>query len=100
MRGTHFLNNTGAGTSQDCERKRESTGKKGLRTGGTHKLEGAEEQVRTRKESERAKATHFLASAERWTSQDMGQSERSEGHSLSIEGRGRDKSGYGKNASE
>jgi hypothetical protein len=46
-------------------------------------------QVRTSQESERARSTHVLESAERWTSEDTKKNERaSKGYSLAGERRG------------
>jgi hypothetical protein len=56
-----------------------------------------EGQVRTRNESEQARGTHTLESADRGTSQDTERIRASEGHSLSGERRPRDKSGHGMN---
>jgi len=46
------------------------------------------------------RGTHFLETAERGTSQDMERKQLSKGHSLSRDGRGRDKSGHGKKLME
>jgi hypothetical protein len=53
----------------------------------------------TRKESKRAIGTHFLESADQWTSQDTKQI-RGEGNSRTGERRPRDKSGHGYNPNE
>src|SRR6267142_2391385 len=57
-------------------------------------------QVRTQKESDRARGTHFLESADGRTSQDMERIQPSKGHSLPGEHRQTDKSGHGKNRTE
>src|SRR6267142_1475569 len=54
-------------------------------------------QVRTGKESERARGTHGLERADRRTSQDREGIRASEGHSRAGEGRQTDKSGQGRN---
>ena len=55
-----------------------------------------EQLVRTQKESNRAKHTHFLETAEGVTHQDMEGKQLSEVHSQSGDRRGRDLSGHGK----
>ena len=80
------------GTSQDMERKTKR---------GTHFLEMAEGgtgQVMERKHA--SKGPYKLEMAEGGTSQDTERKQPSEGHSLSRDGRGRDKSGNGKKATE
>src|SRR6266850_408285 len=57
-------------------------------------------QVRTRKESERVRGTHFLESTDGWASQDTEGIRASEGHSPTGEHRWTDKSGHGRNPSE
>jgi hypothetical protein len=52
-----------------------------------------EGQVRTPRETERARVTHFLSSADTETSQDTKRKLESEGHSLPVEPRQRDRSG-------
>ena len=59
-----------------------------------------EGRVRTRKESDQARGTHFLETTEGRTSQDTTRKQLSKGHSLSGNRRGRDKSGHEKKASE
>jgi hypothetical protein len=57
-------------------------------------------QVRTWKESNRARGTHFLERASEGTSQDTERIWPCEGHSLPGDHTGRDKSGHGKNPTE
>src|SRR6266850_497712 len=57
-------------------------------------------QVRTQKESDRARGTHRLESADGRTSQDMERIRPSEGHSQTGERRRTDKSGHGKKLNE
>src|SRR6267142_825991 len=57
-------------------------------------------QVRTRKQSDRARGTHFLESTDGRTSQDTETIQPSEGHSPTGEHRRRDKSGHGNNLTE
>jgi len=57
-------------------------------------------QVRTQKESEQVRGTHFLESTDGRTSQDTEGIQVSEGHSLPGERRRTDKSGHGRNPSE
>jgi hypothetical protein len=59
-----------------------------------------EEQVRTRKESDRARDTHQLEIASGGTSQDTETNKPSEGYSHSGDRIRRDKSGHGKNPTE
>ena len=59
-----------------------------------------ERQVRTYKESDQARGTHFLETASGATSQDTERIQPSEGYSLPGDGIGRDKSGQGKNPTE
>src|SRR6267142_4938710 len=54
-------------------------------------------QVRTWKESDQARGTHKLKSADRQTSQDMKRIQLSKGHSQTGECRQTDKSGHRKN---
>jgi hypothetical protein len=56
--------------------------------------------VRTRKESERTRGTHFLDSPDRRTGEDTERKRASEGHSLPGEHRPTDKSGHEKQANE
>src|SRR6266850_2159102 len=53
-----------------------------------------ERQVRTQKQTEQARGTHILESAEGETSQDTETNRASKGHSQTGECRGRDKSGH------
>jgi len=135
-RGTHTLETAEGGTSQDTERNRHSkehshpedgrerdksgygktAAEKGVLTSWIQQREG---QVRTRKETDRARGTHFLETAEGGTSQDTertrprkwpshpgdsrgrGKSRPqrkrlSAGHSQTGNSRGRDKSGHRK----
>jgi hypothetical protein len=56
--------------------------------------------VRTRKESDRARRTHVLETAEEGICQDTERKRPREGHSRPENGRGRDLSGYGTKATE
>jgi hypothetical protein len=113
-RRTHELETASGGTSQDTERIRlsEAHSRTGDRIGrdksghGKNPTEqGAltnwrphrEGQVRTRKESDRARLTHFLETASGGTSQDTETIRPSEAHSRTGDHIGRDKSGHGKN---
>ena len=66
----------------------------GALTSWKRRREGA---VRTRKETARARRTHFLETAEGGTYQDTERNRPSEAHSLSGDSRGKDLSGHGKN---
>jgi hypothetical protein len=116
-KGTHVLESADRGTSEDTERIQASeghsrTGERRPRHKSGHGMNPSERgaptdwraqtkgQVRTRDESERARGTHFLESADRETNQDMERIRASEGHSLPGKCRPRDKSGHGKNPSE
>jgi len=66
----------------------------------THWRQHREGQVRTWKETDQARGTHFLETRERGTSQDTERNQPSKGHSLPGGGRGRDKSEHGKNVTE
>jgi len=57
-------------------------------------------QVRTQKESDQARGTHFLGSADGQTSQDTERVQPTEGHSQTEEHRWTDKSGHGKSLTE
>src|SRR6266850_2131499 len=116
-RGTHRLESADGQTSQDTERIRPSKGhsqtgerrwmdKSGHGKNPTER--GAltpwraqtDRQVRTWKESNRARGTHKLESADGQTSQDTERIRPSEGHSRPGERRWTDKSGHGKNLTE
>ena len=84
---------TGDGRGRDKSGHRKKATKQGTLTSWRWKREG---QVRTRKESDQARCTHFLEMAEGGTSQDIERKQPSKAHSLSGDGRGRDKSGQGK----
>src|SRR6267142_1339333 len=109
-RGTHSLESADGRTSQDMEGIRASKGhsrpgkhrrmdKSGHRRNTSER--GAltnwrvqtDRQVRTRKESEQARGTHFLERADRRTSQDTEGIQVSEGHSRTGEHRWTEKSG-------
>src|SRR6267142_434065 len=65
---------------------------------GTHQLESQTDgQVRTWKESEQVRGTHFLESTDGQTSQNMERIQPSEGHSHSEEHGQTENSGDGKN---
>ena len=115
--GTHSLETTSGGTSHDTERIRPREGdslpgdgirrgKSGHRKNPTERgaltlwRQHREGQVRTWKESDRARGTHFLDTASGGTSQDTERIRQSEGHSLPGDGIERDKSGQGKNPTE
>ena len=59
-----------------------------------------ERQVRTQKEFEPARGTHFLESPDGETSQDTERMQARKGHSPSGEHRWRDKVGHGNNESQ
>jgi hypothetical protein len=67
------------------------------RARGAHEL-SREGQVKTPKETEGARATHILSSAEERTSQER--KKQSEGHSPPVERRVQDKSGHRKKTGE
>ena len=71
------------------------TRKEGDPARGTHFLETTVGQVR-RKETNRARGTHFLETAEVGTSQDTEKNRASEGHSLPRDRGGGDKSRHRK----
>src|SRR6267142_118500 len=71
--------------------------KRGALTSWRAQMDG---QVRTWKESERARGTHFLESTDRQTSQDTEGIRASEGNSLPGERRWTEESGHGRNPSE
>src|SRR6267142_726512 len=116
-RGTHQLESADRQTSQDTERIRPSEGhshpgerrwtdksghgknltERGALTNWRAQTDG---QVRTRKESDRARGTHRLESADGQTSQDTERIRPSEGHSQTGEHRWTDKSGHRKNLTE
>jgi hypothetical protein len=66
---------------------------RGVLTSWTRQMGGL---VRTRKETERARGTHQLGTAEGVTCQDTKTNRPSEGHSRPEDGRGSDLSGHGK----
>jgi hypothetical protein len=66
----------------------------------THCRVQREGQVSTLKETERVRGTHYLSSTEGGTSQETERSQVSEGHSHTVEGRERGKSGLGKTPNE
>jgi len=109
--GTHKLETTSGGTSQDTERNRPSKGhslsgdrigryKSGHRKKPTE--QGAltnwrphqEGQVRTWKETDQARGTHSLETTKGGTSQDMERNQLSKGHSQTGDRIGRNKSGH------
>ena len=117
VRGTYFLETAPGGTSQDIERIWPSEGhshsgdsivkdKSGHGRNPTERWaltswrRHRERQVRTREESDRARGTHSLETALGGTSQDTESIRPSDGHSLSGDGIGRDKSGHGKHPTE
>ena len=79
-RETHILWGIDGAISQDTRRKRDSEGyPRTVKRGGM-------EKVRTPRESEMARSTHFLSSEKGWTSQDVKRKERARvTHSLSSE---------------
>ena len=116
-RGTHRLETAERGTCQDTERNRPSKGHSLSGDGRGRDLSGHEKKpteqgtltvwrrqrkglVRTRKENDRARCTHFLETAEAETCQDMEGNRQSKVHSLSGDSRGRDLSGHGKKETE
>ena len=116
-RGTHQLETTSGGISQDTERIRPSKGHSHPRDDigrdkSEHRMRPTERgtltpwrrhrdrQVRTQKQSHRVRGTHILETASRGTSQDTERVAPSEGHSPTGDSIGRDKSGHGKNPTE
>ena len=87
-RGTHSLETAEGGTCQDMDRQW---------PGGELTLwrQQREEFVRTQKEPNRPKCTHFLETAE-GLGQDMERNWPAKAHSHTGDGRGRDLSGHGK----
>ena len=59
-----------------------------------------ERLVRTQRECDRERGTHFLVTTEGGTCQDMGRKRPSNGHPLARERRGKGKSGNGKDMQE
>ena len=57
-------------------------------------------QVRTQKETDGARGTHLLETAEGWTSHDIGRNQWSQGYLLAGDHRGEDKSGHRKKLTE
>src|SRR6266850_173067 len=117
VRGTHELESADGRTSQDTEGIQASeghshTGERRRTDKSGHGRNPSEQgaltpwkaqtdgQVRTWKEYKQVRGTHFLESADGWTSQDMEGIRASEGHSLPGECRWMDKSGHGRNPSE
>ena len=116
-KGTHMLETASGGTCQDAERIRPREGHSqagdgiggdmsGLRKNPTERgaltnwRQHQEEQVRTRKESDRARGTHILETASGGTTQETERIRPSKGHSRTGHGAGRDNSGHGKNWTE
>jgi cytidylate kinase len=116
-RHTHELETASGGTSQDTERIRPSEvhSRTGDRIGRDKSGHGEnltkrgaladwkphrEGQVRTRKESDRARRTHGLETALGGTSQDTERIRPSEAHSQTGDHIRRDKSGHRKNPTE
>ena len=110
-RGTHQLETAEVRTCQDTERSRLSEGnslprpghgrglvrirKEASRAKCTHQLETAEGGTcQDMKEIDRERGTHILKMAEGGTCQDTERTQRSVGHSLSGDGRGRGLSGH------
>ena len=113
MRDTHFLERTEGGTCQDTERNQLSEAHslpgdgrwKDLSEQGKKPTKGGpltpwrrqrEGIVRSRKETDQARHTHKLKTAEGGTCQDMERNRSSKAHSRSGDSRGRDLSGHGK----
>ena len=112
-RTTHVLETAEGGTCQYMKRNRQSEahslsgdsrgrglsghGKKPTERGTiTFWRRQREGLVRTWKETDRARPTHILETAEEGTCQDTERNRSSEGHSRPGDGRGRELSGYGK----
>ena len=111
-----MLETVSKGTSQDTERIRAKeghsrTGRMGRDKSGygqdpakrgalTYWRRRREEQVRIRKESNRARGTHILETASGGTSQGTERIRPGKGHSLSGDSIGWDKSGRGKNPTQ
>jgi hypothetical protein len=106
-RGTHFLGTAEGGTCQDTERDRLSKGCSRAADGRGWDLSGHRKKqtewgaltnwgwereglVRTQKETEEARGTHILKTAEGGTCQDMERNQPSEGYSQTGDGRGMD----------
>jgi len=116
-RCTHNLETPEGGTCQDTEGKRlskahsQSGGHRGRDLSG-HERKGIERgtltswrpqregPVRTRKETDRARCTHFLQTAEGGTCHDKKGKRLSEVHSLPGDNRGRDMSGHERKVTE
>ena len=111
-RHTHILETAEGGTYQDTERNRlseensrsEDSRGRDLSRHGKKNIEGGaltdwrrqrDRLVRTRKETDRARHTHCLETAERGTCQDTERNRPSEAHSRPEDSRGRDLSGHG-----
>jgi hypothetical protein len=108
---THSLEATQGGTSKDMTRDQQGevhsqTGDRTVRDKSGHRKKltdrGAlttwrscrEGQVRTLKETDQARCTHSLETAQGGTSQDTKKNQQSEVNSLSKDRTGRDKSGH------
>ena len=87
----HSLSGNGRGRDKSGHGKKVT--EQGVLTGWRRQREG---QVRTQKQSDQARGTHELETAEGGTSQDMERKQLSKGHSQTGDGRGRDKSGHRK----
>ena len=116
-KNTHFLETADRATCQDMETNRPREGHSRSGDGRGSDLSGhvnkstegrtltswrrqRERLVRTRKQIDRGKDTHFLETAEGATGQDMETNRPSEGHSLPGDGRGSDLSGHGNKLTE
>ena len=117
QRQTHCLETAEGEACQDAERNRQRKAHSPTGGGRGRDLSGHEKKpteqgpltpwrrqreglVRTRKETNRARGTHRLETAQRWTCQDMERNRPSKAHSLSGDGRGRDLSGHEKKPTE
>ena len=116
-RHTHKLETASGGTCQDTERNRPTEAHSHSGDGIGRDLSGhgkkptersaltnwrwqGEGQVRTRKETDRLRRTHFLETAEGGTCQATERNRPTEVHSLPGDGIGKDLSGHGKKPTE
>ena len=116
-RGTHFLETAEGVAYQDTERSLPKEWNSRPRDGRGRNLSGhrkkstegrtltcwrrqRERLVRTQKQIDRGKDTHFLETAEEATCQDTETNRPREGHSLPGDGRGSDLSEHGKKSTE
>ena len=97
IRSTEAHSPTGDGRGRDLSGHARNLTDRGALTSWRQQREGL---VRTRKESDRSRRTHFLETAEGGTCQDTQGIRPTEVHSLPGDGRGRDLSGHARNQTD